>query len=54
MGMKKAFQTIIDESALEQEKIFFSGGKIGCQIETTLEGLLKVVRVKTGDICAEE
>lgn len=54
VGMKKVFPTIIDESALEQEKIFFSGGKIGCQIETTLEGLLKVVRVKTGDICAEE
>lgn len=54
VGMKKVFSTTIDESALSQEKIFFSGGKIGCQIETTLEELLKVIRVKTGDICTEE
>ena len=54
VGMKKAFPTTIDESAKDQEKIFFSGGKIGCQIETTLEGLLKVVRVNTGDICTDE
>lgn len=54
VGMKKAFSTIIDESVQNQENIFFSGGKIGCQIETTLEGLLKVVRVNTGDICTDE
>lgn len=53
VGMKKSFQTTIDESALAQEKIFFSGGKIGCQIETTLEGLQKIVRVGTGDICVD-
>jgi len=54
IGMKKTFPTMIDESALEQEKIFFSAGKIGCQIETTLEGLKKIVRVQTGDICVED
>lgn len=53
VGMKKVFSTIIDESVQNQENIFFSGGKIGCQIETTLEGLLKVVRVNTGDICTD-
>ncbi len=53
IGMKKTFPTMIDESALGQEKIFFSAGKIGCQIETTLEGLKKIVRVQTGDICVE-
>lgn len=37
--MKKRFVTTIDESAALYETIFFSGGKIGCQIETSLDAL---------------
>ena len=33
LGMKKTYRTFIDESCLQQEHIFFSGGKIGLQIE---------------------
>lgn len=51
VGMKKSFLTVIDESVLEQDKIFFSAGKIGYQIETTLDGLRKVIQVQTGNIC---
>lgn len=45
IGMKKLFKTFIDESALKYDKIFFSGGKIGLQIETAFENLLKIVPV---------
>ena len=31
--MKKVFPTIIEETALANDKIIFSGGKIGLQIE---------------------
>ena len=43
VGMKKQFPTVIQESARSFEKIFFSGGRIGLQIEaspTALEALI--------------
>ena len=51
IGMKKYFTTYIDESATLCEKIFFSAGRIGCQIETTLDELQKVIPVICADIC---
>ena len=50
IGMKKQFKTVIDKSAEDFDTIFFSAGKIGCQVETTLKGLQKLVRVESGDI----
>ncbi len=50
IGMKKFFKTVIDKSALNYDKIIFSGGKIGYQIETTLEELKKVIDFKLDDI----
>ena len=50
IGMKKQFRTVIDKSAENFDTIFFSAGKIGCQVETTLKGLQKLVRVESGDI----
>lgn len=50
IGMKKQFKTIIDESAKNYDKIFFSAGKIGYQIETTLSELGKVIDYKLDDI----
>ena len=50
IGMKKQFKTYIDESALEYDKIFFSGGKIGLQIETSLKNLLKIMPVLTAEL----
>ena len=40
LGMKKTYRTFIDESCLQQEHIFFSGGKIGLQIEMKTTDLL--------------
>ena len=44
--MKKVFPTIIDKSAEGLDKIIFSGGKIGLQIEMNPSDLAKVIRVK--------
>lgn len=50
IGMKKLFTTTIDSSAAEFDKIFFSGGKVGFQVEVKFEDLLKIIPVKTADI----
>ncbi|MBE6836312.1 MAG: Cys-tRNA(Pro) deacylase [Ruminococcaceae bacterium] len=50
IGMKKSFKTTIDISAERLDRLFFSAGKIGYQIETTLDGLKRVVRLNTADI----
>ena len=51
IGMKKLFKTTVDSSAAGFETICFSGGKIGCQVETTLENLKKLVPLQLADIC---
>ena len=43
IGMKKQFKTVVDKSADNFETIIFSGGKIGYQVEMTLEDLRKVI-----------
>ena len=50
IGMKKQFPTIVDESALNCDKIIFSGGKIGLQIEMNPNDISKVIRVDFKDI----
>lgn len=50
VGMKKLFKTVIDENASSYDKIIFSGGKIGYQIETTLSELKKAISFILGDI----
>lgn len=50
VGMKKAFPTFIDETAELYERIMFSGGRIGCQIETPLSELQRVVPVTCADL----
>ena len=43
IGMKKQFGTVIDQSAEECETVIFSGGKIGYQVEVSLQDLKTVV-----------
>ena len=50
IGMKKQFPTVIDASVPEEGTIFFSGGKIGLQIETTLQALRQTVPLELCDI----
>ena len=54
IGMKKFFTTTIDETAKEWDTIIFSAGKIGYQVEVSLENLSKVIRYELKDICDKE
>lgn len=54
IGMKKQFVTTIDQSAERLDRIIFSGGKIGYQVEMTLADLKKVIRVQAADITEDE
>lgn len=50
VGMKKIFKTVIDNTAKNYDKLIFSGGKIGYQVETTLDELKKVINFDLKDI----
>lgn len=52
IGMKKSFKTVIDSSAKNYDKLIFSGGKIGYQVETTLDELKKVIGFDLKDVVA--
>lgn len=50
IGMKKQFVTIVDKSAEPLERMIFSAGKVGYQVEMSPEDLKKVIRVQMADI----
>ncbi len=50
IGMKKFFKTVVDESAQNFDTIIFSAGKIGYQVEVSLNDLSKVIRYSVCDI----
>lgn len=50
IGMKKFFKTFIDESAKNYDTIIFSGGKIGYQVEMSLDNLSKVINFSLCDL----
>lgn len=50
IGMKKEFQTFIDISARNFDKIAISGGKVKTQVEIVSDELLKVLDFKYEDI----
>lgn len=50
IGMKKIFTTVIHFTALDFNTIIFSAGKIGYQVEMSLEDLKKVINFTIADI----
>lgn len=50
IGMKKQFTTYLDETAILQETIMFSAGKIGYQVEINPDDLSKVIPVTYADL----
>lgn len=50
IGMKKQFKTTIDLSAKNFNTIIFSGGKIGYQVEISLNELKKIIIFELNDI----
>lgn len=53
IGMKKFFKTTINSSAKDFPTIIFSAGKIGYQVEISLEELAKVVKFQLANITTE-
>lgn len=50
VGMKKYFKTVVDSSAETVDTICVSAGKIGYQIELSLDNLRKIIRLETADV----
>lgn len=50
IGMKKQFQTVVDETARLHDTIYFSGGRIGCQLEMRPDDLARLVPLRFADV----
>ena len=50
IGMRRPFPTAIDETCQLHERIAFSGGRIGCQIEMTPDDLARAVPLAVADL----
>ena len=50
VGMKKLYPTVIDESALGQDSIIVSAGKIGMQIHVQLDDLKNITKAQLAPI----
>lgn len=46
IGMKKQFQTIVDQQATCIDSLYISGGERGVQIEMTVDDLIKITNAK--------
>lgn len=51
IGMKKVFPLIVHNSAAEFATLIFSAGRVGSQVETSLDNLQKLAPFKLADIC---
>ncbi len=54
IGMKKFFTTTVHKTAEDFDRICFSGGKIGWQVEMSLSDLGKIIRLQTADIIEDK
>ena len=50
IGMKKNFRTVFHATANDYDRIIFSGGKVGYQVEVALKDLTKLIRYEVSDI----
>jgi len=50
IGMKKPFPTFIDETAVLFDRIYFSAGRIGCQVAMAPSDLMKLVPIRYADL----
>ena len=50
VGMKKHYTTTYDASALAQDTIIVSAGKIGFQVELEPQALIRITQGKTADV----
>ena len=52
IGMKKQFKTVVDDTAELVDSMVFSAGKIGYQVEMSLDSLKEVCPLITADLTA--
>ncbi len=52
IGMKRQFRTMIDETAMLFDTIYFSAGRIGAQIEMSPDDLANMMSVQYADLTA--
>ena len=50
IGMKRTFATFVDETAQLFDRIAFSGGKVGMQVETSFEDFSRAVEFELCDL----
>lgn len=50
IGMKKQFKTFAHQTAKQLDTIYFSGGRVGSQVEMSPENLLKAVDIVFADL----
>lgn len=50
VGMKRAFRTVIDETAQLFDAVLYSGGRIGCQLETSPDALAQLIGAEYADL----
>jgi Cys-tRNA(Pro)/Cys-tRNA(Cys) deacylase len=53
IGMKKQFKTVFHETAEKYDTIFFSGGKVGYQVELHLEDIKPIIKYELFDLVTE-
>jgi Cys-tRNA(Pro)/Cys-tRNA(Cys) deacylase len=53
VGMKKQFPTAVDQSAVDYETIVVSAGRVGLQMELSVDGLLDAVGAGLADLTVE-
>ena len=53
IGMKKQYRTFLYESCLNFDRIMFSGGKIGLQIQMNPNDLINLIQAQTADLIDE-
>jgi Cys-tRNA(Pro)/Cys-tRNA(Cys) deacylase len=53
IGMKKNYVTVIDKSALDFDKIIFSGGKIGFFVEVDIKKVIDIFAFKVDNLVEE-
>ena len=52
IGMKKFFRTVFDKSALDHERIYFSGGRVGVQVRIKTSDIPKAIKCEFEDIAS--
>ena len=50
IGMKKFFKTTIDKTAEDYDSIYFSGGKVGFQVNVNPKDLNRIIRFDYADL----